>query len=65
MFSKDSKHYRPTPRTTQQAFGPYAEYREDRQFRLQRWVDIATMAACTFGAIACAAAIGLMFGWNG
>ena len=23
MFSRDNKHYRPTPRTIQQGFGPY------------------------------------------
>lgn len=68
MFSRDPKHYRATPRTTQQAFGPYAEYiaeRAERDFNRQRLIDIASMAACTLGSIACAIAIGVMMGWNG
>jgi hypothetical protein len=27
MFIRDMKHYRPTPRTIQQAFGPYANFK--------------------------------------
>ena len=26
MFSRDNRHYRPTPRTTQQAFGAYHNF---------------------------------------
>jgi hypothetical protein len=29
MFSRDNKHYRPTPRTIQQAFGPYARFHRE------------------------------------
>lgn len=60
MFSRDNNHYHPTPRSTQEAFGPYAEFRAERR---QRWIDVASMAACPLGAIACAAAIGVMLGW--
>lgn len=64
MFSRDARHYRSTPRTTQQAFGPYAEFRADRRaFNRQRLIDIATMAACTLGAFVCAALIGVMLAW--
>jgi hypothetical protein len=27
MFSRDPKHNRPTPRTIQQEFGPYADFK--------------------------------------
>lgn len=64
MFSRDNAHYHPTPRTTQQAFGPYAEYRAERRaFNRQRLIDIASMAACTLGAFVCAALIGVMLAW--
>ena len=33
MFSRDNKHYRPTPRTLQQAFGPHAEWNAPKDRR--------------------------------
>jgi hypothetical protein len=33
MFSRDPKHYRPTPRSVQQAFGPYHQLHEIRTCR--------------------------------
>lgn len=69
MFSRDNSHYHPTPRSIQQAFGPHADSyissQERRDFNRQRLIDIASMAACTLGSIACAIAIGVMLGWQG
>jgi len=57
MFSKDNRHYRPTPRSVQQAFGPYHRY------------DIAVCRKherlCLVAAIIVMALIGLLIGWRG
>lgn len=69
MFSRDNRHYRATPRSIQQAFGPHTDSfisdSDRREFNRRRWIDIASMAACTLGSIACAIAIGVMLGWQG
>lgn len=54
MFSKDITHYHPTPRTMQQAFGPYACFTPRAQRRTQYRI------VCTaLGVIA----IGAWYGW--
>jgi hypothetical protein len=58
MFSRDSKHYRPTPRTTSEAFGPYHKYQSVKQ---ARW-DFIQVA---LGVIALGVVYGLLFGWRG
>lgn len=58
MFSRDSKHYRPTPRTTSEAFGPYHFYESKKQARR----DVISVA---LGVIALGIVYGLLFGWRG
>jgi hypothetical protein len=58
MFSRDNKHYRPTPRTTQEAFGPYSRYQSKKQARN----DILQVA---LGVLALGVTYGLLFGWRG
>ena len=66
MFSRDIKHYRATPRSTSEAFGPYAEYQPDlRAERRERLIDLLCMAASLIGAATIAVAIGVMIGWLG
>lgn len=66
MFSRDIKHYRATPRTTSEAFGPYAEYQPDLRIeRRERLIDLLGMAASLIGAATLAVAIGLLVGWLG
>jgi hypothetical protein len=59
MFSKDNRHYRSTPRTLNEAFGPYhsmnVEYRRVRK-------DILSVA---LGVIALGIVYGLLIGWRG
>ncbi|WP_233854040.1 hypothetical protein [Paraburkholderia sp. HD33-4] len=38
MFSRDVKHCRPTPRTINQAFGPYAEIQIGRRRERKAWL---------------------------
>ena len=59
MFSRDFKHYRPTPRTTQQAFGPYHNfYTTNTPKKHERLVAIV-------GVIFVGVVLGLLFGWRG
>ena len=58
MFSKDSKHYRSTPRTVQEAFGPYHRFDVDVCRKHERLVAIA-------GVIVAGVIFGLLFGWRG
>ncbi|MBB5509598.1 hypothetical protein HDG35_005893 [Paraburkholderia sp. JPY681] len=44
MFSRDAKHYRPTPRSLTQAFGPHARLHVSRDKTPLR--AYAYMAAC-------------------
>ena len=59
MFSKDKTHYRATPRTLNEAFGPYhsfnVEYRRVRK-------DILCAA---LGVVALGVVYGLLIGWRG
>lgn len=59
MFSKDRKHYRPTPRTMNEAFGPYHVYRPYDQ----RKAD-ANIICAAVGVIILGASYGLMFVWG-
>lgn len=58
MFSKDAKHYRPTPRTVQQAFGPY--HRSDIAHCRKHERLIAVVGTLIVGVI-----LGLLIGWRG
>lgn len=58
MFSRDPKHYRPTPRTIQQAFGPYHKFEIEKCRKHERLV-------ITVGVIALGVLFGLLFGWRG
>jgi hypothetical protein len=58
MFSRDAKHYRRTPRTTSEAFGPYAHYQSRKQARN----DIIQVA---LSVVALGVVYGLLFGWRG
>jgi hypothetical protein len=58
MFSKDNKHYRPTPRTTQEAFGPYHRYEVSICKKHERLCAIA-------GVLIVGAIYGLLIGWRG
>jgi hypothetical protein len=58
MFSKDTKHYRATPRTIQQAFGAYHRY------------DIAVCKkherlCAAIGVLIVGVVFGLLIGWRG
>jgi hypothetical protein len=57
MFSRDNKHYRPTPRTIQQAFGAYHRYDIEACRKHER--------LCLVAAIIVMALIGLLIGWRG
>jgi hypothetical protein len=58
MFSRDNRHYRATPRTIQEAFGPYHRY--DIEICRKHERLIATVGALFVGII-----FGLLFGWRG
>lgn len=57
MFSRDARHYRRTPRTISEAFGPYHRY------------DVAVCRKherlCLIAAVLVMAGIGLLIGWRG
>lgn len=59
MFSQDPKHYRPTPRTMNQAFGPYSKLTlvSHRHIRRERWIAAA-------GVVACGVVYGLLMYWG-
>lgn len=57
MFSRDPKHYRATPRTISEAFGPYAKFAPPPAKR-DKWLTIA-------GVVLVGAAFGLLIGWRG
>lgn len=57
MFSQDRKHYRPTPRTMNQAFGPYAKVTPIGH----RTSKVAVVA----GVVIVGAIYGLLMGWRG
>lgn len=48
MFSQDPKHYRATPRTTQQAFGPYHRFTPRRETEAG-WA--VALGVCLIGAM--------------
>lgn len=58
MFSRDSKHYRATPRTLQQAFGPYSKYDVAHCRKHERLV-------AAVGVIFVGILLGLLLGWQG
>jgi hypothetical protein len=58
MFSRDNRHYRATPRTITQAFGPYHRY------------DIAVCKkherlCAVVGVVIVGIVFGLLIGWRG
>lgn len=57
MFSKDKAHYRPTPRTVQQAFGAYHRFDIARCKKHER--------LCLIASVLVMAIIGLLLGWRG
>lgn len=59
MFSKDNRHYRATPRTLQDAFGPYHVFHE--QHRRAK----SNIVCAALGVIALGVIYGLLFGWRG
>lgn len=58
MFSKDNRHYRPTPRSVSEAFGPYHCYDIDYCRKHERLIAIA-------GVLIVGVILGLLFGWRG
>jgi len=54
MFSRDVKHYRPTPRTINQAFGPYHSFSPRAYRRTQAHVYMAALGVL---------ALGIWYGW--
>lgn len=58
MFSRDYKHYRSTPRTVQEAFGPYHRYDIAVCRKHERLVAIA-------GVLGVGVIFGLLMGWRG
>lgn len=50
MFSKDIKHYHPTPRTMQQAFGPYHSFSVRAYRKSQAHVLCAALGVIALGA---------------
>jgi hypothetical protein len=58
MFSKDSRHYRATPRTIGEAFGPYHRYDISVCRRHERLIAVV-------GVIVAGVLLGLAFGWRG
>ena len=59
MFSRDPKHYRPTPRSIQQAFGPYHRMPEIRTCRKHERLCVIV------GVLFLGAVYGLLFAWRG
>ena len=62
MFSRDVRHYAPTPRRLSESkFGP------DSRLDIAKpaWVDAGDMILALVGAVAIAAAIGFMLAWRG
>lgn len=59
MFSKDAKHYRRTPRTMSEAFGPYARFEDVKVCRRHQRL-VAAVGVIVLGVI-----YGLLFGWRG
>lgn len=57
MFSNDPKHYRATPRTTGEAFGPYHNFAPSGRRKSRLWTAL--------GVVACGAVLGLLVGWRG
>lgn len=58
MFSRDSKHYRATPRSLQEAFGPYHRYNIVVCRKHERLV-------AAIGVIFVGVLLGLLLGWRG
>lgn len=63
MFSRDPKHYRPTPRTTSEAFGPYHEFLRDQK-RLRN-LEFLSNISPILGVLIVGIVYGLLFGWRG
>lgn len=62
MFSRDIKNYAPTPRKLSESkFGPNARL----DIAKPAWVDAGDLILALIGALAIAAAIGLMLAWRG
>lgn len=59
MFSRDPKHYRPMPRTIQQAFGPYHRFNVYQKRRAQ--ID---MICAGLGVLGLGAMYGAMWYWG-
>lgn len=59
MFSKDLKHYRATPRTLNEAFGPYHSFIE-REQRVRKDILCAALGVIALGIV-----YGLLIGWRG
>lgn len=58
MFSKDNRHYRTTPRTISEAFGPY--HRFDIAY-CRKWEKRTAIAGVLIAGIF----FGLLMGWRG
>lgn len=58
MFSKDKQHYRATPRTTFEAFGPYHNFAPEKKIR-------SSALAAAGGVIALGILYGLLLAWRG
>jgi hypothetical protein len=59
MFSRDLKHYRATPRTTSEAFGPYHSFQQSH-----RRTKLGILCAAA-GVIALGVVYGFLFAWRG
>ena len=59
MFSKDNRHYRPTPRTLNEAFGPYHNFQAIKTCRKHERLCVIA------GVIVLGMVYGLLMGWRG
>jgi hypothetical protein len=60
MFSRDPKHYRPTPRTIQSAFGPHHSFTPYAKRRARADIICATLGILGLGVVY---ALEWMWGW--
>ena len=60
MFSQDPKHYRSTPRTTQQAFGPYSRAHFENRKHERGGMLFTLLAIVVIGVY-----FGLLLAWRG
>jgi hypothetical protein len=60
MFSKDNRHYRPVPRTIQQAFGPHHSFTPYAKRRTRADIICAALGVLGLGVVY---ALEWVWGW--